>query len=359
MSPLSMLSALSLVALVSGASPRVAIVDVDAPDLMMGLGAQVTRALLTAAEAERLDVVTPDALRGQLEAAQYAQLKKCAGNVACAAQLLSSVGVERAVLGQLGRDERNYLLKLWLVDLKGLAVIADVDRRILIAARRFQKDVEQAAPPLLRGEREARGTLVVESNVADAQVSVDGDFIGTPPVTLQLKPGKYEVKVERRKYLGGTRLVAVEANQVSTERIQLLLKPGEVPDEQVVPALAKQAAAQEAPPPLQVSALTVISGSVALAAAGTGLGFGLVARSQRAALLSGFDERAGLYQGTRAEAVEQSRNALVANVAFVTAGVAATAAIVSLVFDATRAPAVQVAPVASSGGAGVVVGGAF
>jgi hypothetical protein len=139
----------------------------------------------------------------------------------------------------------------------------------------------------------------------------------------------------------------------------LLLKPGEVPDEQVVPVLAKKGAGPEAPPPLQVSALTFVAGGVALAAAGTGLGFGLVARSQRATLLGGFDETTGVYRGTRAEALEQGRNALVANVAFVTAGVAATATIISLVLDATRAPAVQVTPVASPGGAGVVLGGVW
>jgi hypothetical protein len=66
---------------------------------------------------------------------------------------------------------------------------------------------------LLRGEREARGTLSLTVNLADAQVSVNGEFMGTPPLTLNLKPGKYEVKVERHKYLGIRRLLGVEANQ--------------------------------------------------------------------------------------------------------------------------------------------------
>ena len=35
-----------LIAVLAAAGPKTAIVDVDAPDLMMGLGAQVTRALV-------------------------------------------------------------------------------------------------------------------------------------------------------------------------------------------------------------------------------------------------------------------------------------------------------------------------
>ncbi len=354
-----MLSSLSLLALVAAASPRLAVVDVDAPDLMMGLGAQVTRAVVTEARAQGPDVLGPEQLRAKLDERQYAQLKKCGGNVACVAQALEGLGVDRAVVGRLSRDERHYLLQLWLVDLKGLTVVADVDRRILIAARRFEKDVAQAVPPLLRGEREARGTLVVHCTVADAQVSVDGEFMGTPPLTLTLKPGKYEVKVERKKYLSVTRLVAVEAGQQTLEQVKLLLKPGEVPDEQVVPTLAKQPRVEASPAPVSISAFTWVAGGATLAAAGTALGFGLLAQSQARALADGFSPATGVYQGTRAEALAQNQSALVANVAFVVTGVAAAATVVAVVLDATRAPAVQVTPVVTPNGAGVSVGGTF
>ena len=116
----------------------------------------------------------------------------------CAAARLATLGVERAVIGSLGRDERNYLLRLWLVDVEKGEVIADVDRAILIASRRLMQDAAAAIPPLLRGEREARATLQVSANVADAQVTVDGEFRGATPLTLQLKPGKHELVLEKR-----------------------------------------------------------------------------------------------------------------------------------------------------------------
>ena len=349
----------ALLAFLAAAPGPVAIVDVDAPDLMMGLGAQVTRSIVSAAEAQKLPLVTPEMLRAKLDPKKYEELKKCAGNVPCAAQLLAESGATRAVLGKLDRDEKNYLLKLWLVDLKGLAVIADVDRAILIAARRFQKDVEQCVPPLLRGEREARGKLTIKSNLADAQVTVNGDFVGVTPVTLTLKPGKYEVRLERNKYLTITRLLNVDPNRETVERFKLLLKPGEIPDDQVVPELVKKKDEAGQGGQVRLSWYTWTSGAVAIAAGGVGLYFGLTARAQEKKLLDGYDMNTMVYQGTRQNALDAKSNALAANVAFGVAGAAALATVVFVVLDVKNPVPVDVAPVASPDGAGVVVGGRF
>jgi len=45
---------------VAAADLKLAIIDVDAPELMMGLGAQVTRAIVTEAQAQQLDVMLPE-----------------------------------------------------------------------------------------------------------------------------------------------------------------------------------------------------------------------------------------------------------------------------------------------------------
>jgi hypothetical protein len=343
------------------ATPKVAIVDVDAPDLMMGLGAQVTRALVAEAQAQHLDLLEPDALRQKLDAKRYEGLRKCGGKPACVAQELEGTGAERAVLGSLGRDEKNYLLKLWLIDLKKLSVLADVDRSILIAARRLQKDVEQAVPPFLRGEQEARGTLVVEANLQDAQVFLNGEFLGTPPLTHVLRPGKHEVKVARTKYLPITRLVDLEPNKETKVFFKLLLVPGQVPDEPLGPALPKKKGDEGAAPATMVlSPLTWVLGGAAIAAGGAGLGFGLVARGQESTLREGYDAATEVYAGTRALALEQNRNALIANVSFGVAGAALVGAVISGIVDGTRAaPAVQVAPAASATGAGISLGGSF
>lgn len=345
-----------VMALTVTASPKLAIVEVDAPDVMMGLGAQVTRAIVNEAQAQKLDLVTPDQLREKLDAKHYAALKKCGARVACAAQELEALGVQRAVLGQLSRSEAHYVLKLWLFDLEALTTLSDVDRPILIAARRFMKDVEQAVPPLLRGEREARGTLVLEVNLVDAQISVNGEFAGTPPLRRTLRPGKYEVKIERKKYLPITRLIDVEANQESKLELELLLIPGQIPDDQIIPALVKKP--EPAPEAVLLSPLTWALGGVTVAAAGTGFALGLVARSQENALRESFDTQTNVYGGTRTQALEQNRNAVIANVAFGVAGAALIGTVISGIVGASSAP-VQVAPTVTSTAAGLTVGGTF
>ncbi len=353
----------ALAFLAAAPGPKLAIVDVDAPDLMLGLGAQVTKALEDEARRQKLAVMSPDEVRGQLSPKQYEELRKCHAGAACAAQLLKPLGVSRAVLGQVAKTERHYLLRLWLVDLAGPDVIADVDRRVLIAARRFMTDVAQAVPPLLRGEREARGTLVVQANVANAQVTLEGEFVGVAPLTLPLKPGKYELKVERKKYLAVQRFVTVDANKTTAQDFRLLLKPGEVPDEDEVPALVKKDAEGTKPEraPVTLSPWTWVSIGTTAIAGGTALGLGLSASTGDKRLRAGFDPDANTYQGTRREALRVQQDALGANIALGVAGAAAAASVVFIVLDATadRPAAVQVAPAAGPAGAGVVIGGSF
>ncbi|MCA3012214.1 MAG: PEGA domain-containing protein [Myxococcaceae bacterium] len=340
-----MFSAVSaFTAAVALATGPIAIVDVDAPDAMMGLGAQVTRQLVDGAAPAGVQAMAPDQLRALLPPDKYLALRKCRESTPCVANALAGTSIHRVVTGALSRDERNYLVKLWHHDVKALTLVCDVNRSILIAGRRLQKDVEQAVPGLLRGEREARGTLIIETTVPNAQLSVNGEFVGSPPVTLTLKPGKYEVKLEKNKYLPVTRLVAVEANQTVTETLKLLLMPGQQPDED--PAVRPSSPGPRAAEPAgrSLSAPTWLFGALTLATGAATGAFAGLAEGQRARLLGGLDAMTGVYAGTRAQALEQNRNALIANVGLVALGVAAAATVVFLIIDLLNDAPEQPAP---------------
>lgn len=349
-----------LVFLAAAGQDTYAIVDVDAPDMMVGLAVTTTKTLLDAAAAMKLSVVTPDQLRAKMEVAKYAALVKCGGGVACVSQYASDLGTKKVVLGSLARNEKNYLLKLWLIDVEKGEVIADVDRQVLIAARRLQKDVEQAAPPLLRGEREARGTLKVTSNVANAQLTLNGESVSSPPYEVQLRPGKYEVKIEKTKYLSVTRFVSVEANQVTNEELKMLLVPGAIPDEALVaggPTTVKNNGEGQ---PVRISIPTWVAGAATLVALGIATGFGAAASGGDKALVDGFNPTLNTYKGTRNDALSVQQNALAANVSFGVAGAAGIATVIFLILDLTHSSApVQVAPTAGPTGAGVSLGGHF
>lgn len=345
------------VALSAAPSGPVAILDVDGPPMMMGLSGQVTKTILDAAAAMSLQVVTPDQLREKLkDPTKYEQAKQCGERTGCLANVLAPLGITAAVTGRLARDEKNYLVQLWLHDLGKLEVVADVDRAILIASRRFQRDVEQAAPALLRGEREARGTLVLKASVAGAQVFLNGDFVGAAPVTLQKKPGKYEVRFEKNKYLTVQRLVGVEANQTTEEVAALLLKPGEIPDDvDALPTLAaKPEDTQGSGPRAGLTAPTFVFAGLSLAALGVGIGFGAAAAGQDAKILASYDMARMAYAATRQDALAAQTSATVANVAYVAAGGFGLATLIFLVVDLSRpTPTTALVPTLGEGQVGV------
>ena len=51
-----------------------------------------------------------------------------------------------------------------------------------------------------RPQEAAFGTLAVRSSPSDAQVYVDGEFVGYTPVSYGTRPGRHEVRVERQGY---------------------------------------------------------------------------------------------------------------------------------------------------------------
>ena len=355
---MALLPATLALAITAAPVGKIAFVDLDTT--MIGMASQVTQALKEAAAQQKLVIVPSDELRTRLGAKKYNELVKCAGKPACLSQGLADFDdLTRAVSGSLTVDDKNYVLRIALVDLKSLAVIADVDRSILIASRRFQKDVKELAGPLLRGEREARGTLVVKTNARDAQVTVNGEFIGVAPVTLQLKPGKHEVKVERPKYLPVTRLVDLEPNQTFTADIRMILKPGERIDEEV-PALVSRASDAAPTKGFSVRPGTIVAGGAAVVAFGIGAVFGIQSSSADQRLLAGFNATTNTYAGKRSEAIAAHTNATIANVSFGVAGAALVATGVLLFLDVQAGSApLEVAPVASPTGAGVMIGGHF
>jgi len=338
---------------------KVAVVDVSTGPAMLGMGQQVSQAVLAEAQAQGFVVLTPDDVLAKLGAKAYEELVACGGRAECVARKLDPLGADRAVVGTFNHDEKSYLVHLWLVDVHAHELMAEVDRSILIASRRLLPDLKLALPDLLKGKKEARGTLRLTSNVKSANVTVDGAFAGKTPLDVSLKPGKHEVRLDKKAYLPVTRLVTVAPEAVTEDEVRLLLIPGEHPEDEPLPSLT----AAPAPPPQGRGGLNVpVAGWVALgtsaALVGVGAIFGNQASQTEKQLKAGYDSTAQLYAGTRAQALSGQRDALIANILFAGAGAAlATGIVWTALSQGTES--VQVSPSAAPGGAGVVVGGRF
>jgi hypothetical protein len=327
---------------------------------MLGLAQQMTRQVLDAARAQGLKVVPPEELETFLGPKNVLVLKQCGGAAGCVAARLAELPVNRAVVGTLGRDDTHYLVHLWLIALTPPAVVAEVDRAILIASRRLQPDVAAAIPGLLRGEQDAKGTLVVESTVPGASVVLDGEPIGQTPVTRTLKPGKHELRLSQTGFYPVERLVTVEPGKTTRDVVRLVAFPG------------TSAAALATPPPEASSEAAgggfrvPVAGWVALgvgaAAAGAGAWLAVASQDNQNQLLAGYNPSRNSYQGFRSQAVTGQNQATWANVCFGIAG-AGLLTWGILTWIASSAPATPAGPHASVGvgpqGASVAVSGSF
>ena len=166
--------------------------------------------------------------------------------------------------------------------------------------------------------------------------------------------------MDKRAYLPMERLVAVEPERTTEEEFRMLLAPGEQPPEEGAPKVAQGAGAEG--PRIPAGAWAAYAGTVA--AGGGAIYFGGRARLAELYLRSTYQADRNLYQGTRVQALEGQRSAVIANVLFGVGGVLLGTAVTLTVLEnshesAHPAPAVQVTPAATPGGAALLLDGRF
>ena len=240
-----------------------------------------------AAHAEGLKIVPPEEVETFLGPKNSLALKQCGPTPACLSARLADLPVNRAVIGMLARDESHYLVHLWLIALSPPGQVAEVDRAILIASRRLQSDVAAALPAFLRGEQEAKGTLVLDSSVPHADVTLDGEPAGQTTRDV-------------------VRLLAIPG----TEPLALALPPPPAP----VPEPVASSGGFRVP----VAGWVTLGATVAVAGAGAFLA--VAAHNNQTELLSGYNPARNSYQGFRSQALTGQHQALWANVCFGIAG---------------------------------------
>ena len=99
------------------AADRLAVVELSTPPNMVGLGSQLTRLLVEDAQRQGYQVIPRRRSSGCCDPRRCCSSRTAPGRSACVAANLADVAADRAVVGSLDRDEKRYLLRLWLVDL--------------------------------------------------------------------------------------------------------------------------------------------------------------------------------------------------------------------------------------------------
>lgn len=327
----------------AGGAGQLVIAETVTPPDMVGLGARLSRSVEAEAQRQGLTVIGPQQLRRSLGEAELFALSECKLDPRCATPLLEGTGARRAVLARLERDRAHYLVTLSLLDLQTGERITQVQRAILIASRRLERDVEAALPGLLRGEREATGDLVVESSVPGVLLTVDDQPAVATPVTLTLKPGRYRLKAEVAGHYPVERLVDVEAGTRQHEVLRMTAHSiADAEPVELKPVVAERSEASLRASAVRREMAGALTGTALVALASTG---GLHASATRPNL-----------QPETASSLRRARN--------VTLGVGAATAFAAGVLwlwetTSSNSPAVSISPRVSESDVGFVIGGSF
>ncbi len=337
---------------------RLAVADLGSPPTMIGMSGKITKLVADAAAKEgTYEVIDPAAVRLGIGDEKVKELQACAGKAACIGAIAEPLGVQRLVTGLLDRTADSYIVKLWLVDVPGRSIVSSVDRKILIASRRLEKDVAEAIPALLKGEAEATGQAAITVAGAEgATLTVDGAPAGTAPLTWTGKPGKHTLKVERDGYYPVDRFFTVDAGATTAVDVALVPVPGAKPPPKVAGKDGKKPVEDEGGG-LVLPLGSWIAGGVAVAALGGGVAFGAMASSTESDATVGED---GVRAITREEALGGQSDATTANVLFGVAGAALLTGVAIAIFFPADGGSGGDAPVAvGPASGGVAVSGSF
>jgi hypothetical protein len=314
---------------VAQASPSLAIVGVESPPYMVGLADEITR-MATDAARPSFNVQEAAKTRATLGEATLEKLATCP-DAACRTQIVAPLGAELAFGGTLSQNETSYVVSLWLLDVRGKKIVAQLDRSILIASRRLEADLGEAIPKMLAGKAEGGGEIVVHSVPEATMVEVDDSPIGGgSDVHKTVEPGKHRVVIQAEGYLPIERWVQVAADQVVRLNERLIPVGGhmeEATPEKEAAKTKKEKASEGEGHGFSLPVATWVSLAVSAAAFGTGLYFGVTANNFDH--MAGQLDASGVDQGlTRAQAVQGQTDAAVANYMYIGAGALLAVAIV-------------------------------
>ena len=203
--------------------PLLVVAALKAPPHLTFTGKNAGEAIAREARQTRgFDVMGPDEVERTHGRAAALRLHDCADDVRCLAEAAKALRAERAVAGWLLQTESSYKVGVVHVDVAKGQVIASFTREVPIASRRLLAEVARATPALLRGEKDAPGTLVVSCNVPGAEVTVGGEPRGKTPVTLELRPGRYQVEVSKAGHIRqDPHWVEVKAGEATRDEVKL------------------------------------------------------------------------------------------------------------------------------------------
>ncbi|MCK5687854.1 PEGA domain-containing protein, partial [Myxococcota bacterium] len=145
----------------------------------------------------------------------------------CMAELGGALGVDKLIVGNVGKLAESYVITLRLINARQAVVDNRVTESFKGEEDQLIRAVRHASRKLLGIETEHQGKIVVTSSQEEAKIHIDNEVRGTlplPPID-KLLPGRHSVRVSKSGFYDWQGDFYVEPNETTVVWSQLKERP--------------------------------------------------------------------------------------------------------------------------------------
>ncbi len=212
----------------SGEARSFAVLDLQAAGVSPSVATNLTQLLST--EIKRVDGAT---VLGRDDVVAMLQLDKdksamgCSDDAQCLAELGGALGVERLVVGTVGKLSDSYVISLRLISTRRVAVENRITEAYRGSEGELLRAIRHAGRRLLGIDAKEQGAVQPSANVAGAQVYVDGVALGAVPMPPHngFSPGRHSVRVTAEHCIDWVNDVYVNPGETTPVYVELERTP--------------------------------------------------------------------------------------------------------------------------------------
>jgi TolB-like protein len=214
--------------LAEGQKLSIAVFDLVASGVTEEVAKSLTQVLST--ELKRVEgarVISRDDIAAMLQLEQDKMLMGCKDDVRCVVEISGALGVDKLVVGQVGRLGPSFVVALKLVDPRSAQVDSRVTESFQGEEAQLIRAVRHAGRRLLGVGVEAKGALAVSASAEEAEVWVDEERQGELPLPPlgSLGVGRHAVRVAKRGFLDWRSEIYVDPEETTAVWAVLAERP--------------------------------------------------------------------------------------------------------------------------------------
>lgn len=177
-----------------------AVFDLRALGVEADVASNLTQML--AAEVKRVQgtrVVSRDDIASMLALEKQKDALGCTDSVTCLAEIGGALGVDKLIVGSVGKVESSFVISLRLIDARRVIVESRVSESFQGLTEQLVPAVRHAGRSLLGLGQAEKGGLTLSTSALDAEVILNDKAIGVSPLppVKDLPPGRHSLRLKK------------------------------------------------------------------------------------------------------------------------------------------------------------------